>query len=121
MTEPEFDKDGYPTEATLKALREWPLSDANSALDFIAAAWHWPEWGVSHELIEAADKLLRPEPEDRFLRLATGGWSGNEDLLAAFQENINYTLTWCLSARGGLHIFLYLPDRMRDKSENEEQ
>ena len=37
----EFDKDGYPTERTLKLLRKWPMERANEALDFIASAWNW--------------------------------------------------------------------------------
>jgi hypothetical protein len=114
MTEPEFDRDGYPTEATLQALRDWPVSEANGALDFMAAAWHWSKSGVSRKLSSSEVKIVNAEPGDRFLRFATGGWSGNEELLAAFEGTINWTLTWCLSARGGLHIFRYLPENKND-------
>jgi hypothetical protein len=113
MIEPEFDRNGYPTEATLTAIRDWPLLDANGALDFIAAAWYLPEFGVSRELSAAEAELVNANPEDRFLRLATGGWSGNEALINAFAGILQHMFTWCLSARGGLHIFRYLPDGPR--------
>jgi hypothetical protein len=110
MTEPEFDRDGYPTEATLQALKDWPVSEPNKALDFIAAAWHW-DGNVSRNLSAAEAELVWARPDNSFLRFATGGWSGNEELIAAFRTNTNYALTWCLSARGGLHIFRYLPEK----------
>lgn len=40
-----------------------------------------------------------------FLRFATGGWSGNEDMMHALTENYPVMACWRLSARGGLHIF----------------
>ena len=38
MKSPTFDRDGYPTDETLDALRAWGDADANAALDFIARA-----------------------------------------------------------------------------------
>lgn len=109
MIDPTFDEDGYPSEETLLALRDWPMEDAAGALDFLAAAWHWQEFGVSRELKPAEAEVVHAEPEDRFLRLATGGWSGNEELIDVFSSRMIYSVTWRLSARGGLHIFQYPP------------
>lgn len=40
------------------------------------------------------------------LRISTGGWSGNEDILSALQDNIGFwTRYWCEVHRGGLFIF----------------
>ena len=106
MAEPTFDVDGYPTEETLERLRTWPITDAAAALDFVAAAWHWPN-GVSRELRLQEAELLFWKPSDRFLRFATGGWSGNESLIDALKQSQVAALTWRLSSAGGLHIFQY--------------
>lgn len=107
MEFPELDEDGYPTEATLDALKDWPYEDIGGALDFAKAAWHWPDWAGDvtdeHELA-----VLRAEPGERYARFATGGWSGNESIIAALKENLMVrAVAWKLSACGGLHIFQY--------------
>lgn len=107
IKEPTFDVDGYPTEETLQQLQEWPIEEAGSALDFLAAAWHWADFGVSRILRPAEAEIVHAELDDHFLRLATGGWSGNEDLIAAFDKSYASILTWRLSTRGGLHIYQY--------------
>lgn len=107
MTEPTFDADGYPTDETLEALETWDWHEAAAGLKFAAAAWHWPEW-VGEELRENERGIVNAETGERFVRFATGGWSGNESVIAALKRNrVLCALTWCLSARGGLHIFKY--------------
>lgn len=107
MTEPDLDDEGYPTELTLDALKFWPYLDSKGALDFMAAAWHWPDF-VTSELSAAEREVLHADPDERFLRCATGGWSGNESLVAALESNrILHALTWRLSSVGGLHIYQY--------------
>ena len=109
MNAPLFDSDGYPSDETRDALMDWPITDAAGALDFLSAAWHWPEWGVRHALSDAEMVLVHGDPRtDKFLRLATGGWSGNEALICSLELNpCLHSLTWCLSTRGGLHIYQY--------------
>lgn len=92
MNEPTFDKDGYPTEETLQALRNWPAETIKDAVPFIARAWYYPN--------------MAEETRPGLWAFATGGWSGNEDLMAAFWGNINTALLrWeRLYVSGGLHI-----------------
>lgn len=107
MDFPELDDEGYPTEETLEVLRKWPIPEWEAALDFIAAAWYWPDL-VSRDVSAEEFVVLHGEPHDKFLRCVTGGWSGNEDLIGAFQEHfIGWSMTWRLSSCGGLHIFKY--------------
>ncbi len=66
--------DGYPTEACLKRVRAWDPMDFDGLARFLCEIWYWPE------LIK-----LGPAPKDgrMQLRMSTGGWSGNEDLVEA--------------------------------------
>lgn len=110
-------RDGdYPSDAALERLRTWPAIDVNGALDFMAALWHFDSC-VSRELQPHEALMVHAEPGDRFLRLATGGWSGNESLISAFDgwgdddkrcvEGFLRCRTWKLSTCGGLHIYQY--------------
>ena len=108
-----LDADGYPTEKTLERLRTWSATDAAGALDFVAESWN--SYGdVSHSLTghESEAIVIDADAIERYLRLATGGWSGNENLIEALSENSAlWALTWRLSARGGLYIFQYPPTK----------
>lgn len=107
MTAPEFDEDGYPTDATLTAIETWPYKDSSGCLDFARAAWHWPDY-ANGDLSAAEREVVHAEPEARFARFATGGWSGNESIIGALKANTMVrAMTWRLTARGGLHIFEY--------------
>ena len=93
MTEPTFDRDGYPTDETLTAIREWPWKDGDALLAYLAQAWYYPDWA------------MMPEDEGR-VGFATGGWSGNESLIRAAMENrMWWTLHWWSSTRGGKYVF----------------
>jgi len=90
----------YPTEKELEQLATWPiraLADCQVVLTAAAELW-WP-----------------PRPHDslgQFPRahFATGGWSGNEDVLTALKANaVFWALCWESSSVGGLHVFR-LPD-----------
>ena len=70
---PTFDADGYPTEETELAIKAWDFRDVDGWLAYIREAWNhhygrmWEEGGL--------------------LKLATGGWSGNESITHAMREN----------------------------------
>lgn len=100
----------YPTDEVLDALRLWNINDAAAGLDFLAANWHWPEFGVCYDLKRYELEMLDASEGERFLRLATGGWSGNEELVSAFMQSLASVITWRLKMRGGLWIFQY-PDK----------
>ena len=103
--EPEFDKSGYPTGRTCTRLKKWPHEDVLGALKFMQAAWYYPEM-VSNELTPEEAKVVHADDGDLYFRFATGGWSGNEELISAFEANqMCMALSWCASIRGGLYIF----------------
>jgi hypothetical protein len=103
MKAPSFDQDGYPTQKTLEAITTWPIRnnfDIAELLEFVDAAWsHMPF-------------AIRTEGEGRkqYIYCATGGWSGNEGIIAALQQNhLFWGLCWLESRRGGGYKFLTQP------------
>ena len=111
LVTPEIDADGYPSEATLHALETWDWRDLGGALDFLYAAWVAQHGEATGEVTAHEAAVIRAYKEARYLRLATGGWSGNEDLIGAFQCNhMAWIICWRMSAAGGLFILQY-PER----------
>lgn len=91
-----LDKDGYPTEAALKAIEEWVVFDdsVRELLDYIESIWS--DYG---DFRLKGKRVLR-------LELITGGWSGNESIIEALQSNFMFwTMYWMESHRGGLYRF----------------
>ena len=84
----------YPSEEQLKGLREVDSFRLNLSeiVDLIREAWN-----------EDYGKI---EFDDRKLILACGGWSGNEDVVCALQDNIGFRRRyWVKTERGGRYIF----------------
>jgi hypothetical protein len=103
-----LDKDGYPTEETLDKIEHWPISNAKDAeelMTFVSEIW-WPGDGYgwmrsAHRHREYKGGTLR-----RYYKISTGGWSGNESLICAMEENrMFWMLTWLSSRRGGHYEF----------------
>jgi len=86
-----MDADGYPTDAELQRVAEWPDVDATAWLAYVKTLWHWPEWG------------WREEGDSTFI--STGGWSGNEDVIAAMQKNFLWDVVLENYRRGGHYEF----------------
>lgn len=99
--EPTFDAHGYPTDETLEAIRTWPDDDLPGLIAFVRAAWHWPDFW---------------REEDGKHVVSTGGWSGNESLIAALADHtIFWMMYWEESRRGGRYIFRTIEDWMKDE------
>ena len=97
----ELDEDGYPTDEQLGAVEKWPYEDCEGLAEYVCNLWHFENWAE-----------LRDWKKDEFgheyreLRLATAGWSGNEDIVSALNKNMMFSmLCWQSSHRGGLHIY----------------
>lgn len=85
------DEGGYPTEEELTAITNWPLTDCDGLWDELVRLWHFPTY-ISQE--------------GGMWRLATGGWSGNEDIICALRSNhMFWMFCWQSSHRGGLHWY----------------
>ena len=114
--EPTFDADGYPTDATLETIRTWDVStasDAIAAMDYVGRAWHWRDWGWEKETgwrPDSGPTISASRSETRYL-IHTGGWSGNESLISALQDNMMLQmLGWWSSRRGGHYEYRFPED-----------
>jgi hypothetical protein len=94
--------DEYPSEEALAKISAWDYKDPIGLAEYIVDIWHYGEpWALLSDWRK--DDLRH---EYRELRLATGGWSGNEEIIAALDKNQMFSmLCWYMSQRGGLHIY----------------
>lgn len=90
------DSGGYPTEETLACIRTWrPEGSVNykPLFEHVQGLWYYPEY-------------FRGRLDGKTYDVSTGGWSGNESLIGALQENrVCWLLTWMSSRRGGHYVF----------------
>lgn len=103
-----LDEDGYPTESALEAIEKWHWDDIPGWFKFIENLWMYREWGWK-EKIEPHDFQEYKGYEGKMVHryyISTAGWSGNESVIRAMQNNtMMWQLNWVQSRRGGHYIF----------------
>jgi hypothetical protein len=96
-----LDEDGYPTEDALDRIEHWYYNDPKGWFKFIESIWHLKSWGwteLKRAELDSVDKIM--------FHISTAGWSGNEDIIRAMQQNhILWSDTWVESRRGGHYVF----------------
>jgi len=98
--------DDYPSEAVLREIETWDCFDLVKLVSFLGNIWHFGDWGFK----VTGKKVLR-------LQLHTGGWSGNESIIGALQNNFMFwSLCWLRSERGG-HYYFKIQTRLCTKKE----
>jgi len=93
-----LDEDGYPTEWGLRQIRGG-ASTPCQFVDLVATLWWTPQLICCEPTRTAMGKSVMQ------VRLATGGWSGNEVVIAELDRTFFSLLYWQSSHRGGLHIY----------------
>lgn len=89
-----MDEHGYPDEAELTRIAEWPLDDCIGLVVYVRSLWRYADSGFWYY------------DSDGYLNMATAGWSGNEELIGALKKNhVFWGLCWESSHRGGRHVF----------------
>jgi hypothetical protein len=97
------DEDGYPTDNALEIVRIWHWIDAKGYFEFIRSIWWAPDWGWKEK--DEPHDFQKDQMVHRYY-ISTGGWSGNESIIRAMQENqMMWTFNWVQSRRGGHYIF----------------
>jgi hypothetical protein len=99
--------DGYPHDIELARIRTWPLSglaDYEAVIPHLGVRWSYPDrW---HKEVAKADFGDRMELRYTF---STGGWSGNEDLVAAIEGNQMLQVIGAYSWQRGGHYEYRFP------------
>lgn len=104
--DPLLGDDGYPSEIELQRIATWfdnlmPHTDWWSEMlalaDYVKARWQYADMGYWQE-IDDRDGA-------RFLRISTGGWSGNEDLVGHLMDTPFGMISFESESRGGHYLF----------------
>ena len=99
--------DGYPSDEELETIRTWPINcgaDLTAVFKYVHQRWNWPDWGWKREARRRRE--WKGGRLHRRYSISTGGWSGNESLIAAMEANwMLWTMTWQSSKRGGHYEF----------------
>ena len=102
----------YPTNEELEV-----IENASSWKEVFSLALDaWPEYGSASTDLRPEEREMVGTGDRLYLRLATGGWSGCEDVISALEKNMWARMNWRMSARGGLHIY-ELPEDWADNDE----
>jgi len=91
----------YPTDEQLDLIRNWDINAIGGWFEYVASIWHWDDRA---RIYKGRDSLGHRVMKAYF---STGGWSGNESIIQAMQENKNYLwmFTWWKMRRGGHYWF----------------
>jgi hypothetical protein len=96
-----MDRDGYPDDSELDSIRAWGQERPPGyvgLMEFVQGLWRFPDY------FQACG---------RHYALSTGGWSGNEELIGALQDNHAFwACCWASSRRGGHYVF-EIPEGLR--------
>jgi len=82
--------DEYPEESELQKIKEWGYNDFPGLMEYVKSLWKYADCGDWKE-------------EGRIYIISTGGWSGNEDIIAALQENLMFWTCCAMSWKRGGH------------------
>jgi hypothetical protein len=103
-----FDEDGYPTEETLYRISSWNYQQGwSELLAFVHNIWYYANdgyWTVEKDVV------VREYPNYKRVadvyNISTVGWSGNETIIRALQDNwMFWNFCWEQSRRGGHYTF----------------
>lgn len=112
-----LDDDGYPTDECIEVVKNWHWSDAEEFFKFLKEHWYMASWGWSEGWVDHDWDEGRKVYQ---YHISTAGWSGNETLIRAMEENFLWHIVWIQSRRGGHYIF-ELDDRGDDEGANDAQ
>jgi len=104
--DPVLGSDGYPHTIEIARIKTWPvqsMADLRGLLEYVRRRWKYDDmmWAESDE----TDDMLGGR-RYREYRMSTGGWSGNEDLVGALEENTIFAMIapWSWQ-RGGHYVY----------------
>ena len=100
----------YPTDEQLLKVKNWDTltEGVKPLVQYIESLWWEPDWGFI---------LRKAYRQARKLELHTGGWSGNESIIASLMSNVSFwNLYWEKSTVGG-HYWFIIPEEDWEREE----
>lgn len=96
--DPVLGDDGYPHDIEIMRIEQWPTAttdDLITLMEYVKARWSYPQYWEEADI------------EDRYpyreYTVSTGGWSGNESLIHALEQNTMFRVIAPWSWRRGGH------------------
>jgi len=110
MDDPLLADDGYPSDAELDRIKNWPIRESNfyedlaAIMAYVHDRWKYDAW-EEQDLIDVDYKGQR---EHAYV-FSMYGWSGNESLIGALEENEIFRIIAPYSWRRGGHYEYRIP------------
>jgi hypothetical protein len=104
----DYPNNSYPSEEDLTTIENWDsFNDPMGLINFIEPMFE--EYGVVRVTANIEEQGLD-------VYMATGGWSGNESIIEALQNNYMFwSLYWQESKRGGGYLFTINNERIKNE------
>lgn len=114
----DLDDDGYPTEATLEAIEKWPFEDGLvTLLHNVREIWTYGDWGWRESGRRPAEVAKwKHKKGTRYFDISTGGWSGNESIISALENNYMFMALCFERHRVGGHYLFSVPPFVATKA-----
>lgn len=100
-------KEGYPEDQELELIEKWSVKDVRGLLDFIKERWWMPDWGFMQETVASTGN--NSDKPHLKVALHTGGWSGNESIMEALQNNRVFWMLFHTKWERGGHFYFEIP------------
>ena len=93
----------YPSDEILAKIRKWPYRHTDELIELLRSTWWMPDYGVGVE--SKRGKVI--------LHLSTLGWSGNEDIIYALQDNVIFWHRYWKKTEKGGHYTFEIPNKKK--------
>lgn len=115
----DYPNNSYPSEEDLTTIENWDsFNDPMGLINFIEPLFE--EYGVVRVTNPSCGENITYTGglEQKYtVYMATGGWSGNEDIINAMSKNIFWALYWQESKRGGGYTFKIERERIKNEKQ----
>ncbi len=93
-----MEADHHLEERQLEMIRSWPDTDHPGLMEYVESLWRIGEWGWKQQRNPFTRQVA-----SRTYQVSTGGWSGNEEIIAALEANHPFWEQCWVSYRVGGH------------------
>jgi hypothetical protein len=88
----------YHSKKELKEIENWSYNDYHNLINHLFDKWEYKDYFIKEWKKNRGKPLL-------ILKISTGGWSGNEDIIDALMKTIFWDCFWSKTEKGGHYTF----------------